>query len=144
LYPVLVISAAFLSASVASSHCEIPCGIYDDGLRVKQIREHITTIEKSMHRIVLLGKETPPNHNQMIRWVSNKEHHAGEIQHIIAQYFMTQRIKPGMSNYGELLSGLHKMLILSMKCKQTADLSQASSLKSLLGEFELLYFHKGK
>lgn len=31
----------------ASAHCEIPCGIYDDQMRVNMIGEHITTIEKS-------------------------------------------------------------------------------------------------
>ena len=30
-----VFSVLFLSASFAAAHCEIPCGIYDDGARLK-------------------------------------------------------------------------------------------------------------
>ena len=44
----LCVSLAF--AAPAFAHCEIPCGIYDDEMRLKMIAEHITTIEKSMRR----------------------------------------------------------------------------------------------
>ena len=30
------------------SHCQIPCGIYDDLMRIHQMEEHVETIEKSM------------------------------------------------------------------------------------------------
>ena len=41
-------------ATHAWAHCEIPCGIYDDHMRIHMIEEHITTIEKSMQQIVVL------------------------------------------------------------------------------------------
>ena len=128
------------SISNAAAHCEIPCGIYDDQLRVQLIAEHATTIEKSMQQIVELSKASPTNYNQLVRWVSNKEKHATEIQHIVSQYFMTQRLKPDQEKYSEKLILLHKMLIAAMKCKQTTDLSQVSVLRTHLKEFELLYF----
>ena len=128
------------SISSASAHCEIPCGIYDDQLRTKLIAEDITTIEKSIKEIEALRKAEPINYNQLIRWVSNKEDHANKIQHIVWQYFMTQRIKPGQKKYAETLSVLHQMLIAAMKCKQTTDLSHVESLRSLLKKFEGLYF----
>jgi len=78
--------------STVSAHCEIPCGIYDDQLRTQLIAEHATTIEKSMKQIMELSKADPVNYNQLVRWVSNKEDHATEIQQIVSQYFMTQRI----------------------------------------------------
>jgi nickel superoxide dismutase len=31
--------------------CEIPCGIYDDEMRINMIAEHITTIEKSVKKL---------------------------------------------------------------------------------------------
>jgi len=142
--PILVLSLVLLTAllytSNAFAHCEIPCGIYDDELRAKQIAEHATTIEKSMKQIEALGKRSPVNYNQLVRWVSNKEAHATEVQHIISQYFMTQRIKPGQKKYTEKLTLLHKMLLAAMKCKQTTDLSHVNQLRSLLKEFEVLYF----
>ena len=141
---ILVLSLFLVStlfyASSAFAHCEIPCGIYDDELRVKQIAEHATTIEKSMKEIVALSKGSPVNYNQLVRWISNKEDHATEVQHIISQYFMTQRIKPDQEKYAEKLTILHKMLLAAMKCKQTTDLSYVNQLRSLLKEFEILYF----
>ncbi|MFB0533245.1 MAG: superoxide dismutase [Ni], partial [Desulfatiglandales bacterium] len=69
-----------------------------------------------------------------------KEEHATKIQHIVSQYFMTQRIKPDAKNYSEKLAVLHKMLVYAMKCKQTTDLTHIATLRSLLKEFETLYF----
>ncbi len=40
----LVFSIVFFAASYAAAHCEIPCGIYDDEMRINMIAEHITTI----------------------------------------------------------------------------------------------------
>ena len=131
--------AGFFSVSIAGAHCEIPCGIYDDPLRINLVAEHATTIEKSMKQIVDLGKADQTNHNQLVRWVSNKEAHATEVQHIVSQYFMTQRIKPDQDKYAEKLAVLHKMLIAAMKCKQTTDLSHVGTLRSLLKAFETLY-----
>jgi len=112
-----------------AAHCEVPCGIYDDQMRAKMIAEHATTIEKAMTQIGELGSQTPVNYNQLVRWVTNKEHHATEVQHIISQYFLTQRIKPDAENYGKKLEGLHKMLLAAMKCKQNADPATADTEK---------------
>jgi len=131
-----------ISISTASAHCEIPCGIYDDQLRTKLIAEHATTIEKSMKQIMGLSKAEPTNYNQLVRWVSNKEKHATKIQHIVSQYFMTQRIKPDQKKYAEKLMVLHKMLIAAMQCKQTTDLAHVKELRAHLKEFETLYFGK--
>ena len=79
------------------------------------------------------------NHNQLARWVMNKEKHANELQHIVTQYFMTQRIKLDTKRYNEKLTLLHKMLVYAMKCKQTTDLSHVSTLRALLGEFQKVY-----
>ena len=84
--------ALLLAAPAVIAHCEIPCGIYDDAARFTEMREHVATIEKSMNQISELEKGG--NANQLVRWVSNKEHHANEVQHIVSQYFMTQRVKP--------------------------------------------------
>ena len=128
------------SISGVNAHCEIPCGIYDDQLRTQLIAEHATTIEKSMKQIMELGKAASVNHNQLVRWVSNKEQHATEIQQIVSQYFMTQRIKPDQQKYSEKLIVLHKMLVAAMKCKQTTDITHVNALRAHLKEFESLYF----
>ena len=137
---VLTAATIVLWITGAAAHCEIPCGIYDDHMRIHLIAEDATTIEKAMKQIVDLGKEKPINYNQLVRWISNKEEHATRIQHTVAQYFMTQRIKPDQEKYSEKVTVLHQMLIAAMKCKQTTDLDHVASLRSLLKQFETLYF----
>jgi len=130
----------FITATIVAAHCEIPCGIYDDELRANLIYEHSVTIEKSMKKIAELSKQNPVNYNQLVRWVSNKEEHATIIQTTVSQYFMTQRIQPNAEKYIDKLSVLHKMLRAAMKCKQSIDLANVQTLRSLLKEFEILYF----
>ena len=130
----------FITTVNAAAHCEIPCGIYDDELRAKLVYEHTVTIEKSIKNIAELSNQNPVNYNQLVRWVSNKEEHATMIQGTISQYFMTQRIRPDAEKYTAKLFLLHKMLQTAMKCKQSIDLANVQTLRSLLKEFEILYF----
>jgi len=130
----------FALAVNASAHCEIPCGIYDDQMRINLIKEHITTIEKSMIQIMKLEKEKDHHSNQLVRWIMNKEHHADKLQEIVTQYFMTQRIKPDTQNYEKKLGLLHQMLIYSMKCKQTTDTKNTDQLKKIVKDFQDIYF----
>lgn len=128
------------SVSPVWSHCEIPCGIYDDQLRVQLVAEHIKTIEKSMNEILTLQAEGPKNYNQLVRWIKNKEDHADMLQDIVTQYFMTQRIQIDDDEYTRKLVVLHKMIVYAMKCKQTVDLSHIETLRGLLKQFSELYF----
>ncbi|TKB06432.1 superoxide dismutase [Ni] [Desulforhopalus sp. IMCC35007] len=134
---VLFVSLGFYMAS-AQAHCEIPCGIYDDELRMNLIIEHAGTIEKSMKSITEL--ESGKDINQLVRWVTNKDKHAEYIQDIVTQYFMTQRIKFDAADYDKKIAALHKMLVFSMKCKQTTDLANVESLRAAAEEFKHLYF----
>lgn len=135
-----------LSSSTAQAHCEIPCGIYGDSMRLDLIAEHITTLEKSMQQITELSKGGEKNYNQLVRWIANKEDHANQIQEIVSQYFLTQRIQPApkedapaYEKYTRQLILLHQMLISAMKCKQTTDLENIEKLRSLLEEFRTSY-----
>jgi len=140
---------AGLLASIAYSHCQIPCGIYDDQARFDMIAEHITTIEKSMNEIRKLSEQDKPNMNQIVRWVQNKEEHADELGHIVTYYFMTQRVKPTQKTEGQKYAEyvkklilLHKILISSMEAKQTTALANVEKLKGLSEEFRSVYFGK--
>lgn len=129
----------FFAASSAYAHCEIPCGIYDDAMRLNMISEHVKTIEKSMTQIMELQKVKKTNYNQLVRWINNKEHHANEIQHIVSQYFLTQRIKFDDKEYVKKVSLLQKILVYAMKCKQTVDLDNLKKLREVCREFEDFY-----
>ncbi len=139
----------FALAQTSYAHCEIPCGIYGDSLRIEQISEHITTLEKSMSQINELSKAGDKNYNQLVRWVVNKEDHAAKIQDIVSQYFMHQRIKPvdptdveAYAKYTNQLALLHQLLVFSMKAKQTTDLTVIEELRATLDKFAHSYFHK--
>jgi len=113
------------------------------------ITEHIQTIEKAMQQIMHLSKESPQNMNQAVRWIMNKEKHAEEIQHIISQYFLTQRIKDAdiednqaAEKYFKKLAFCHQILVYSMKTKQTTDLENVKKLKSTVEQFKKAYFAK--
>jgi len=86
---VAMLFTLFLSSQVYG-HCEIPCGIYGDSLRVAIIKEHISTVEKSMNQINLLSQESPVNYNQLVRWVTNKEEHSTKIQDIVSACFNSE------------------------------------------------------
>lgn len=145
----LLILSFLLLATGAYAHCEIPCGIYGDQTRVELIREHVTTIEKSMDMIEKLSKEKKINYNQLVRWINNKEDHANKIQDIVTQYFMFQRIKPikadnkeAYADYNMKLELLHRMTVSAMKAKQGTDKAYTKSILKDLKDFESMYFEK--
>jgi nickel superoxide dismutase len=111
------------------------------------MREHITTIEKSMKMIEELSKSEKTNLNQIVRWINNKDAHADEFSHIVSYYFLAQRItimdetnNEAFNNYQKKLTLLHQMLVYAMKCKQTVDLKNTEQLKLLVNQFEDIYF----
>ena len=138
----MVLSCTFFLVAGAAAHCEIPCGIYDDEARIDMLLEHVATIEKSMNQIIAIEKDKTHNPNQLIRWVMNKEKHADDLQEIVTQYFMTQRIKFDTKEYDKKLALLHQMLVYAMKCKQTTDLANTAKLTGAIQEFKQLYFAK--
>jgi len=54
----------------ANSHCQIPCGIYDDNARLTAIAEHTRTIDKAMAQITEITQAKEHNANQLVRWVN--------------------------------------------------------------------------
>ena len=115
--------------SIALSHCQVPCGIYNDALRIVQIREDFKTIRIAMDKITQLTEKSDPlSINQLNRWVMTKEQHAGNIQIIVSEYFLTQRVKTDKSQkYIDQTTTLHQVLVATMKCKQTVDESIVDS-----------------
>jgi len=129
------------------AHCEVPCGIYDDELRVELLKEHFTTIEKAMNQIIELQSADVINYNQLVRWINTKEEHANLIQEIAEQYFLTQRVKfaepSDTENYNKYitqLTSMHQLIVYAMKSKQTTDVANVESMKKALTTFEDSYF----
>ena len=142
-----LIAFALFVGKDALSHCEVPCGIYNDEIRIALLYEHFTTIEKAMAQVDELSKEGELNYNQLIRWTMTKEEHAKEIQHVVTQYFITQRVKlpettegDAYDKYVRQLSLLHELIVYAMKAKQSTDVSNVEKMRASLAKFEAVYF----
>ena len=128
--------------SIALAHCQVPCGIYDDALRIVQIKEDFKTIRKAMDQINQLSIKTNPlSSNQLNRWVMTKEQHASNIQKTASEYFLTQRVKADKSQkYINQTTTLHQILVAAMKCKQKVDDSNVDLGIQLVDIFIGYYF----
>lgn len=125
----IVTLMTFLFASNSFSHCQIPCGIYDDHARVDSMRENVDTVRKSVSLInELSGKTDPHSQNQLVRWVVNKEQHAQFIIDTISDYFLTQRVKSSQEDYAERLQKHHAVIVAAMRAKQNADMESVDDL----------------
>lgn len=139
-----LVLAALLTLTLithSDAHCEVPCGIYGDKTRIDMLYEHTATIEKAMKQIAALaGKTDAQSLNQKVRWIVTKEEHATKVQHIVTQYFMTQRVKPKKANYVPQLKHLHGCLLAAMKCKQSVDAANTKTLRACIDGFAAVYF----
>ena len=150
--PTLALALLLGAAQTADAHCEVPCGIYADQMRFEMMLEDHSTIAKAMDKLKSYESADPAKRsaqelNQWVRWVTTKEDHANKIQHVIAQYFMTQRLKPGsddasQATYVDQLTKAHAVMVLAMKCKQTVDPANAAALREAILAFHKAYEKK--
>ena len=132
-FPLLLACITYFSGISAFGHCQVPCGIFADQHRFEQMLEDQSTIEKAGKLIAeLSGKTDALSRNQLSRWVATKEAHANNIQKVIAEYFMAQRIKASAKNYEKQLVSAHAVIVAAMKCKQNVDGDSAANLKNAI------------
>ena len=142
---VFIAAGLLIAPGLVSAHCEIPCGIYDDETKFKELGQHVDTIEKSVREIQELEAAAKPDMNQLVRWINNKDAHADKIKEEIANYFLSQRVKfpekeEGREAYDRQLELLHQITVYAMKTKQTADLKEVLLLRESLGSYKELYW----
>ena len=126
--------------SVVLSHCQVPCGIYDDGLRVEQMLEDSDTVIKATRSLAdLHGKTDLQAAHQRVRWIMNKEKHAQNIIATISDYFLTQRVKSSQKDYADRLQKHHAVIVAAMKAKQSASPDAATALKKAVEVLKVFY-----
>ena len=142
---VMVLAVSLIIYSpIAYSHCQIPCGIYDDHARVKTMLEDVATARKAIDLIAELSKKSDmQSNNQIIRWVMSKESHAQNIISTISDYFLTQRVKSKQKDYIERLKKHHAVIVAAMKVKQNADMTYVDALEASI-EALLPYYPEHK
>jgi len=133
------------------NHCQVPCGIYDDSGRIRQMHEDVTTISKAMVQINDLtdkqnqGTVQAQNWNQLTRWINTKETHANNIIKVTSEYFLTQKCAavakgtPGYDKYLENLATHHRVLKAAMVTKQTVDPDKAHDLGHAVADLGKVY-----
>tara|TARA_B100000925_G_scaffold280184_1_gene250674 strand:- start:29 stop:481 length:453 start_codon:yes stop_codon:yes gene_type:complete len=126
---VLIFSSTIYSPN-AYSHCQIPCGIYDDHARVESMLEDVATTKRAVYMITELSKKSDAqSNNQVVRWVMSKESHAQNIISTISDYFLTQRVKLDQKDYVERLKKHHAVIVAAMKVKQNVDMTYIDDLE---------------
>ncbi len=138
-------SSGASNPTASPRHCQVPCGIYGDKMRVDMLMEDCATIEKAMTSIQTLQEDAVPSANQLVRWVMNKESHAQNIQDTVAAYWLAQRVKApkdaaGADKYHAQLASMHRITVAAMKCKQTTDKAHVEALRKAALEFSDTYF----
>jgi nickel superoxide dismutase len=137
-----------LAPSVPTFHCQVPCGIYGDRMRIDMLMEDAATIEKGMQSIAELEASAEHDPNQLVRWIMTKDEHAQAIQERTASYWLAQRIKApketddgkARAKYLNQLELMHGITVAAMKCKQTTDTAHVETLRKLALEFSATYF----
>ena len=135
------------SARVAA-HCQVPCGIYDDGGRIQMLLEDTRTIQKATASIEQLASKTDAqSRNQLTRWVITKEQHASHIITTVAEYFLTQKVKvvaAGENGHDAYLSHLadhHAVMAAAMRTKQKVSADAVSELQKAIEKMAQHYTH---
>ena len=143
---IAALTVALLLPTVALSHCQVPCGIYDDAARITMMIEDTKTMAKADMMIGELAGATDANSlNQLNRWVMTKEIHASSIISIMSEYFLAQRVKPvapevvGYDRYLVKLAEHHAVIVAAMKAKQDADPATVFALAGAIGEIKKHY-----
>lgn len=122
------------------SHCQIPCGIYDDNTVFNEMQLNLTTIDKSVTELDKLSSEKDKNYNQIVRWINEKDRSADEIIEQCSEYFLTQRLKDADGKYVEKLKMLHNIMTCAVKAKQSTDSKNVVDLSEAIKKFKLTYF----
>mmetsp|Transcript_51960 Transcript_51960/g.111060 ORF Transcript_51960/g.111060 Transcript_51960/m.111060 type:complete len:153 (-) Transcript_51960:65-523(-) len=135
---------AFRAAGALRMHCQVPCGIFDDPVRVLSLKEDAATVRKAMVQInELSAAGTPLALNQATRWVNTKEDHANSIMTTVSMYMLAQRVKKEIfetpAEYEAALVAHHTLLTSAMKTKQVVDVAACDVLDSALEAVGKMY-----
>mmetsp|Transcript_63152 Transcript_63152/g.152770 ORF Transcript_63152/g.152770 Transcript_63152/m.152770 type:complete len:155 (-) Transcript_63152:145-609(-) len=127
-------------------HCQVPCGIFTDDLRVAGIKEDAQTIRKAVVQISELHKANSlQDMHQLARWINTKEEHASKVMHTIGDYFLAQKVKKELlteAEYREVLVAHHAVMVAAMKTKQSTELAPVDALDAAISAMEPIYAAK--
>jgi len=141
--PRVASSAPLAVGGAIRGHCQVPCGIFDDPVRVSQLKEDAATVRKAMVQVTELGTATPLALNQSIRWINTKEDHAKSIITTVSEYMLCQRVKKELfetpEEYAQALIAHHAVLAAAVKTKQVIDPAACDALDHAIEDVSKMY-----
>lgn len=126
-----------------SAHCQMPCGIYHDGMVFDQIDQYVETMVKGVTVLQENEFKTYQERNEFVRWVHNKERMSNECADLLTTYFLQQKIKPNEPDTAQKLESCHKLLFTLVQIKQTVDLKAVSAFDNEWEKFKLFFHVQG-
>lgn len=131
------------SYGVLNGHCQMPCGIYHDGMVYDQIDEFVETVYKGIAVMNENKTSTCKEMNEYVRWVIQKEKCCNDTSELICFYFLQQKIKPDEPDTVKRLVSAHKMLFLLVAIKQNTDLQFVKDFNTEWEKFKLMFHREG-
>ena len=136
----------------AAAHCQVPCGIYDETARIGALHEDATTIAKAATQIHQLSTKTDATSaQQLVRWTLTKEEHATRIIRVVAEYFLTQKLKPAdpkdkkaHAKYIAALTSCHQLMRAAMVTKQKPEVAAHAALVKAIDAMAGHFVHSHK
>jgi hypothetical protein len=127
-------------------HCQVPCGIFDDPVRVEMIKEDAATVRKAMVQINELSGGDALALNQAVRWINTKEDHAKNIITTVSEYMLAQRVKKELfeneADYLQALAAHHALMQAAVKTKQVVDVAACDALDHAIADVGAMYTKK--
>lgn len=137
------ISALAFYGADLSAHCQMPCGIYHDGMVYDQIDQFVETVYKGITVLNDSKFSTVKERNEFVRWVGEKEKGCCDAADLITVYFLQQKIKPGEDDTVKRLVSAHKLLFLLVAIKQNVDLQYVKEFNEEWEKFKLMFHREG-
>lgn len=136
-------SLFFTTGSGLNAHCQMPCGIYHDEMVYDQIDQYVETMVKAVSILEDNPMKTPQDRNVVIRWTMEKENESNRVSHIICDFFLQQKIKPGEADTAKRVLSAHLLLFYIVKIKQTVDLTVINDFYQEWEKFKLMFHIEG-
>jgi len=125
----------------------VPCGIFDDPVRVELMKEDAATVRKAMVQInELAGAPSAQSLNQATRWIIVKEDSAKNIITTVSEYMLAQRVKKELftddAEYQQALVAHHVLMQAAVKTKQVVDVAACDVLDHAIADVGVMYTKK--
>lgn len=127
------------------THCQVPCGIFDDPLMVAELRQHCATTRKAIQSLAELraAPAAAGSRNQTVRWIAAKDEHADKVISTVSEYCLCQRVKPeafaSEKDYEDALKAHHAAMQAAMKVKQSLDPAVVAAMEHAVADMCEMY-----